>query len=82
MGLKPLEYLDCFLDSPAFRENLLSYEKELDSNSSMVKNLTKECRRLIQATEGELFFVCRSGEEWRANNNLSLSSETLQLQKC
>ncbi|XP_065885496.1 rho GTPase-activating protein 10-like isoform X2 [Dysidea avara] len=51
MGLTPLEYLDCFLDSPAFRENLQTYEKELDTNSAQVKNLTKECRRLIQATE-------------------------------
>ena len=53
MGLTPLEYLDCFLDSPAFRENLLVYEKELEINSTQVKNLTRECRRLIQATEGK-----------------------------
>ena len=69
MGLKPLEYLDCFLDSPAFRENLLSYEKELESNSSLVKNLTKECRRLIQATEGRSFLIV--GVE---NNELVLHS--------
>ena len=50
MGLKPLEYMD----SPAFRENLHSYEKELENDSTAVKNLTKECRKLIQATEGGL----------------------------
>ena len=55
MGLKPLEFLDCYLDSPAFRENLLSYEKELENDSSLVKNLTKECRRMIQATEGPCY---------------------------
>ena len=55
MGLKPLEFLDCYLDSPAFRENLHSYEKELENDSSLVKNLTKECRSLIQATEGQCY---------------------------
>jgi len=62
MGLTPLEYLDCFLDSPAFRENLLVYEKELETNSAQVKNLTRECRRLIQATEGKC--CCIGVMEW------------------
>ena len=57
MGLKPLEYLDCFLDAPAFRENLLCYERELEGNSGLVKNLAKECRRLIQATEGKQLII-------------------------
>lgn len=52
MGLPPLEYIDCFLDSPNFREVIALYEKELDSNAVYVKSLVKECRHMIQATEG------------------------------
>ncbi len=53
MGLPPLEYIDCFLDSPNFRDIITLYEKELDSNSQYVKTLVKECRNMISATEGE-----------------------------
>ncbi len=53
MGLPPLEYIDCFLDSPGFREMITLYEKELDANSQYVKSLVKECRNMIVATEGE-----------------------------
>ena len=52
MGLPPLEYIDCFLDSPNFREIIGLYEKELESNSQYVKALVKECRNMIAATEG------------------------------
>lgn len=51
MGLPPLEYIDCFLDSPNFREIITLYEKELESNSQYVKSLVKECRNMISATE-------------------------------
>jgi len=51
MGLPPLEYIDCFLDSPNFRDVITLYEKELDGNAVLVKSLVKECRRMIQATE-------------------------------
>ena len=47
-----MEYIDCFLDSPSFREMLGQYEKELEDNSAHVKQLVKECKRMIQATEG------------------------------
>ena len=53
MGLPPLEYIDCFLDSPNFRDVITLYEKELDGNAVLVKSLVKECRRMIQATEGQ-----------------------------
>lgn len=51
MGLPPLEYIDCFLDSPNFREIITLYEKELESNSQYVKALVKECKNMIAATE-------------------------------
>lgn len=52
MGLPPLEYSDCFLDSPSFRETIALYELELESNTRVVKNLVKECDNMIQKTEG------------------------------
>lgn len=51
-GLPPLEYSDCFLDSPSFRETITLYELELESNTRVVKNLVKECDNMIQKTEG------------------------------
>ncbi|XP_019851473.1 PREDICTED: rho GTPase-activating protein 10-like isoform X2 [Amphimedon queenslandica] len=50
-GLPPLEYSDCFLDSPSFRETIALYEQELESNTKVVKNLVKECDNMIQKTE-------------------------------
>ena len=52
MGLPPLEYIECYLDSPSFREIIVVYEKELEENAVHVKSLVKECRHMIQATEG------------------------------
>ena len=54
MGLPPLEYIECYLDSPSFRDIIALYEKELEENAVHVKSLVKECRHMIQATEGEL----------------------------
>lgn len=53
MGLPPLEYIECYLDSPNFREIIALYEKELEENAVHVKSLVKECRNMIQATEGK-----------------------------
>ena len=64
MGLPPLEYIDCFLDSPNFREIIALYEKELESNSQYVKSLVKECRNMITATEGERGHYSRHTLDW------------------
>ena len=39
MGLLPLEFSDCLLDSPYFRENLRAHEKQLDQTASDIKNI-------------------------------------------
>lgn len=57
MGLPPLEYIECYLDSPGFRETIALYEKELEENAGHVKSLVKECRHMIQATEGRWCMV-------------------------
>lgn len=51
MGLKPLEFSDCLLDSPYFRLSLHDHEKELDETNESIKLLIKECRNLSKAME-------------------------------
>lgn len=42
MGLLPLEFADCLLDSPYFRENLRAHEKQLDQTSGDIKGIIKD----------------------------------------
>ncbi|MCJ8740510.1 hypothetical protein PDJAM_G00059830 [Pangasius djambal] len=49
MGLPALEFSDCYLDSPQFRERLKSHELELDNTNKFIKELIKDGKALIQA---------------------------------
>uniref|UniRef100_A0A673AV20 Rho GTPase-activating protein 26 n=1 Tax=Sphaeramia orbicularis TaxID=375764 RepID=A0A673AV20_9TELE len=49
MGLPALEFSDCYLDSPLFRERLKSHELELDKTNKFIKELIKDGKALIQA---------------------------------
>ncbi|XP_061103631.1 rho GTPase-activating protein 26-like [Conger conger] len=49
MGLPALEFSDCYLDSPQFRERLKSHELELEKTSKFIKELIKDGKALIQA---------------------------------
>lgn len=49
MGLPALEFSDCCLDSPHFRETLKSHEAELDKTSKFIKELIKDGKSLISA---------------------------------
>ncbi|CAG7818348.1 unnamed protein product [Allacma fusca] len=49
MGLQALEFTDCLTDSPYFRENLHSHEKELERTSSQIKGLVKEVKEILSA---------------------------------
>ncbi|XP_026226943.1 rho GTPase-activating protein 26 [Anabas testudineus] len=49
MGLPALEFSDCYLDSPQFRERLKSHELELDKTNKSIKELIKDGKALIQA---------------------------------
>ncbi len=55
MGLKPLEFSDCYRDSPYFREYVYEHEKELEKTNERIKGLTKECKNLLRAVDSELF---------------------------
>nr|XP_056707121.1 rho GTPase-activating protein 26 isoform X2 [Euleptes europaea] len=49
MGLPALEFSDCCLDSPQFRERLKSHEAELDKTNKFIKELIKDGKSLIAA---------------------------------
>ncbi|KAG9478061.1 hypothetical protein GDO78_013190 [Eleutherodactylus coqui] len=49
MGHTPLEFSDCYLDSPAFRESLKGYEQELERSNKFIKDVIKDGNALITA---------------------------------
>ncbi|KAJ7326900.1 hypothetical protein JRQ81_016659 [Phrynocephalus forsythii] len=51
MGLQPLEFSDCYLDSPWFREKIRSHEAELEKTNKFIKDLLKDGKSLIAATK-------------------------------
>lgn len=53
MGHPPLEFSDCYLDSPDFRETLKSYEVELERTSKFLKELIKDGNSVINAIKGK-----------------------------
>lgn len=56
-GLQPLEFTDCLLDSPEFRENLNKHEKELEKTSQQIKRIIKEVKDLLTAAKSKLKIV-------------------------
>uniref|UniRef100_A0A286XWQ1 Rho GTPase activating protein 10 n=1 Tax=Cavia porcellus TaxID=10141 RepID=A0A286XWQ1_CAVPO len=51
MGLQPLEFSDCYLDSPWFRERIRAHEAELERTNKFIKELIKDGKNLIAATK-------------------------------
>uniref|UniRef100_A0A672JJV4 Oligophrenin 1 n=1 Tax=Salarias fasciatus TaxID=181472 RepID=A0A672JJV4_SALFA len=49
MGHPPLEFSDCYLDSPDFRETLKCYEVELDRTSKFLKEVIKDGNSVINS---------------------------------
>uniref|UniRef100_A0A182FLX3 Oligophrenin-1 n=1 Tax=Anopheles albimanus TaxID=7167 RepID=A0A182FLX3_ANOAL len=49
--LQPLEFIDCLIDSPDFRENLNKHEKELEKSSQQIKRIIKEIKDLLAAAK-------------------------------
>ncbi|KAM4663219.1 oligophrenin-1 isoform 2-T2 [Discoglossus pictus] len=52
MGHPPLEFSDCYLDSPVFRESLKGYENELERTNKFIKDVIKDGNSLINAIKG------------------------------
>jgi len=65
MGLPALEFSDCYLDSPQFRERLKSHEMELEKTNKFIKELIKDGKALIQALKSKIHvcfaYECRGG---------------------
>ncbi|XP_061394048.1 putative uncharacterized protein DDB_G0292292, partial [Musca vetustissima] len=55
-GLEPLEFEECIVDSPEFRDNLNRHEKELDHTSQQIKRIIKEVKDLMSAAKGPGFY--------------------------
>lgn len=55
VGLLPLEFADCLLDSPYFRENLRAHEKQLDQTSADIKGIIKDVQVCNNILENALF---------------------------
>lgn len=53
MGLPALEFSDCCLDSPHFRDTLKSHEAELDKTNKFIKELLKDGKTLVSALKSE-----------------------------
>lgn len=51
MGLHPLEFSECYLDSPQFRDKIKAHEAELDKTNRFIKELYKDGKNLINATK-------------------------------
>ncbi|RXM95848.1 Oligophrenin-1 [Acipenser ruthenus] len=61
MGHPPLEFSDCYLDSPDFRERLKCYEEELGRTSRFLKEVIKDGNNVISTIKIklELNLKCR-----------------------
>ena len=53
MGLQALEYSDCYLDSPEFRENLHAHEAELERTNKAIKDLIRDSKALLAAARSK-----------------------------
>ncbi|XP_071847647.1 rho GTPase-activating protein 26-like isoform X22 [Apostichopus japonicus] len=51
MVLQPLEFTECFLDSPEFRDNLHSHEAELERTNKAIKELIRSGKALVEAAK-------------------------------
>ncbi|XP_037677093.1 oligophrenin-1 isoform X3 [Choloepus didactylus] len=54
MGHPPLEFSDCYLDNPDFRERLKCYEQELKRTNKFIKDVIKDGNALISAMRTHL----------------------------
>ncbi|XP_069603443.1 oligophrenin-1 isoform X2 [Ranitomeya imitator] len=52
MGHTPLEFSECYLDSPVFRDSLKGYEQELERTNKFIKDVIKDGNALITAIKG------------------------------
>ncbi|XP_074863885.1 oligophrenin-1 isoform X2 [Carettochelys insculpta] len=57
MGHPALEFSDCYLDSPDFRDRLKYYEQELERTNKFIKDVIKDGNALISAIKNYSYAV-------------------------
>lgn len=70
MGLQPLEFSDCYLDSPWFRERIRAHEAELERTNKFIKELIKDGKNLIAATKSKRGPVRVRAAAWRGRRRI------------
>nr|XP_054754232.1 rho GTPase-activating protein 42-like [Lytechinus pictus] len=58
MVLSPLEFSECYLDSPEFREKLRAHENELERTNKAIKELIRDGKALLTAARKESNPIC------------------------
>lgn len=61
MGHPPLEFSDCYCDSPDFRERLKCYEHELEKTNKFLKDVIKDGNNVINTIKGKMVFYSSRG---------------------
>lgn len=57
MGLQPLEFSDCLVDSPFLRGKLQEHEQELEGMSKAIKVLIQHGKEVFDAARREYFKI-------------------------
>lgn len=65
MGHPPLEFSDCYSDSPDFRERLKCYENELEKSNKFLKDVIKDGNSVINTIKGKMVFYSSRGGGFR-----------------
>ena len=76
MGLLPLEFSDCLLDSPYFRENLRAHERQLDRACADAKSIAR-CISEVSAAARALSAAKRALADALADSNFECIGGTL-----
>nr|CAB3222848.1 rho GTPase-activating protein 26 [Phallusia mammillata] len=58
MVLHPLEFSECYLDSPWFRKSIQQYEEELDRTNGQIKQLIKDAKNMLNASRSQAKSMC------------------------
>lgn len=79
MGLHPLEFSECYLDSPCFREKIKAHEAELDKTNRFIKELYKDGKNLINATKRKMILMFLNVILWEKYLKFSHQNPALSL---
>ncbi|XP_015225174.1 PREDICTED: oligophrenin-1-like [Cyprinodon variegatus] len=80
MGHPPLEFSECYKDSPDFRDTLKCYELELDRTSKFLKELIKDGNSVITAIKDEqLENICKFSTLCGVGSTAGIRGAVLQM---